>query len=256
MTLQDQDYLKIRNTLPIPTYKSLQTSYHGTKTNIVFELKFYLTSSRDYKWLSDIKIRFKRFMIVGFEFIEDEFYINDNTDFSGAIYTLDELSRIYQREFIKYPKFVYPQSKKDFYQKLSWSGAKLYYQKQLNKEILMSIALQMNQSFESNEKLQYKELYKKVLQVYEFILNNQDNYKQKLDPKQLKEALTLGGKKRGQQIKKEAKNTKLMIKRLIDQKKYLKPNGKPKINDIAKELEINRKTVTRILKDLENNTRQ
>ncbi len=251
MLMQKDDFNKVINLLPTPTYITHRTSIYESKILIVYELKYHLTSPKSYKWFSDIKINFKKHTLVDFELIDSEFYVNDNTICNGAIYTLNELSKVYvNTNFIKYPSILFPQSPKELYQKLSWYGAKLYYYEKLNKDILMSVALQMNNVFNSNEKLQYKELFKKVIQVYEFIIENQDNYKKKLTPNNLKKSLQKGGQIRANQNKEKAKANEKNIKELLKDPNFKKQSGKPKINEIAISLNLNRKTVSRVISKL------
>lgn len=85
--------------------------------------------------------------------------------------------------------------------------------------------------------------------AYNFILKNKNRFKQQLTPSKLKDAYKRGGKIRGNQMKIKMQENKRMTQKLINTGSFNKPNGKPNITAIAKELNLSRVTITKILKE-------
>ncbi len=135
---------------------------------------------------------------------------------------------------------MYPQNKKELYQRLCWYGKRLIHQKVFTKEAITSAALLMNKKLEA--KYSDKELHKKALGAYMFIDQNRENFKVKLDEKQLKEAHSKGGRiRKAKQIQK----TKEKIEQFLKSGDFLKANGKVNISLLARSLNMNRKTVAK-----------
>ena len=251
--LKESDYLKVEGMLPTPTHKQIITStYSENNINLIYKIKYPISTVKQHQYLSDIKIGLQNHLFIDFIFI-DEFFIKTDTESSGAIYTLDELKTAFKAKYITYPKFVLPNTKKELYRCLIWFGSKLYYQKILNRNALIATALKMNSKLKEFDRYSHKDILKKAESVYIYINENKDErFKLQLEPKQLKEALTKGGKTRGKQISKESKRQSNKIKKLLTKREFLKVNGKPNISKIAKELSIRRETIYRHLTHITN----
>ena len=233
-------YKKVEGKLPTPSYENILISSSGEKEIIiVYEIKHHLKTSKQYQWLSDIKIHLKRNLFVDFDFVT-EFYINEYSTCRGIKYSLDELSKVFKGEFIKYPKAMYPATKKELYRKLVWYALRLKEKGLLTLEAIYAVALKFNQAI-GNE-YQQKELYKKSYVAYNFILAHHR--------RKTKQELILikrqNGVKRGRQRTQERHILLEQIKKLIPQ--HSKPNGKPNLSAIARELNVRRETVSRIFK--------
>lgn len=233
-------YKKIEGLLPIPSYK--QILYSNFKENtiiIIYEIEHNLKTPIQYQWLSDIKIIWKKNIIVEFEYVS-EFYINELTIQSGVKYSLQELSNTFDSEFIKYPKPFYPATKKELYKKLVWYANKLNKKELLTIEMMYATAKRMNKKLD--DKYQDKELFKKSYQAYMFTKENQ----QIKTKKEVRLIRKRNGVNRGKQISKEFQARVQKVKKIMPL--HVKPNGKPNVTAIGKELKISRVTITKILK--------
>lgn len=231
-------YEKIEGILPTPSYMQILTS---NEIIIIFEIEHILHTPKQYQWLSDIKIIWKRNIIVDFEYIS-EFWINEFTEATGIKYSLQELSDTFKSEFIKYPKPMYPSNRKELYKRLVWYAMRLNKKELLTIEIMYAVAMRMNGKLE--DKYQERELFKKVYQAYAFTRENQQ-IKTKDEIMQIKKQ---NGVKRGVQITKEFQERMQEVKRLMPL--HVKPNGEPNKTVIARELNLSRVTITKIFKSL------
>ena len=234
------EYCKVEGILPTPSYmQKLTSSFSEDEIIIIYEIEHDLKTPYQHQWLSDIKIIWQRNIIVKYEYIH-EFYINEYTIANGAKYSLLELSKVFKSDFIRYPKPYYPPTAKELYKRLAWYANKLNKKELLTIEILYATAKRMNSKLD--DKYQERELFKKTLQAYYFIKENQV-IKTKKEVQQVRKQ---NGVKRGMQITKEFRERVSKIKELIPL--HVKPNGKPNVTAIARELEVRRETVSRILK--------
>lgn len=240
LSLAKEDFQKIKGILLLPSYKQELSSMNGAVIiNLVYEIEHDLKTAKQYQWLSDIKIKWKRNIIISYEYIS-EFFINEYTENTGAKYSLLELGNAFQDEFIEYPKPMYALNKKDLYQKLTWYATRLNEKGLLTLEILYAAAMRMNGKFEV--KYQNKELYKKAYQAYTFISDNHEM-------KSKKEVMLIrkqNGINRGKQKELERLDNFKRIKELIPL--HIKPNGATNVSSIARELGLRRETVSRALK--------
>jgi len=254
LELKESDYKKVEGMIPTPTHKKfISSSYNQNTINLIYQIKHHIKTIKGHQFLSDIKIGIKNYLFVDTSFI-DEFYINEDTISYGVEYTLKELKKAFNTSFIKYPKYVIPQAKKELYKNLIWFGAKLYYKDILNKNILLSTALKMNSYLKECDRYQYKELLKKVESTYLYITQNKDErFKKRLKPNELKKAHIKGGKIRAKQLLLQTKYQKEIIKDYLKNEAFLKSNNKPNISKIAKELNLSRPTVTKYIYLIDHN---
>lgn len=227
--------------LPTPSYIDTLHSYNNKKILLIYALEGDIISHNQYRWISNIKLGFKEFLFVPFKF-EEEFCISDTTEITGNIYTIDELSRAFKAPVIIYPKIMYPSTKKDIYRNLCWYGKRLIHQKCFTKEAMTAAALLMNEKLD--DKYQNKELHKKVLGAYMFMLENEEDFKKKLTKQQLKEAHSKGGQIRKAQ---RVQNTQERIDQLLQDDTYIKPNRKVNKTLLAKALNLHRRTLDKYL---------
>ena len=239
--MREADYKKVEGILPIPSHINRLYSRYETYKIITFKIEHILHTPHQYQWLNDIKVIWKRNLLISFEYV-DEVYIRDATISTGAIYSLQELNKVFTSEFISYPKPYYPATKKELYRKLVWFAMRVNKKGLMYKEILYAIALKMNSHLE--DKYNQKELFKKVVAAYEFTKSRQ-NIKSKDEITKIKKE---NGQKRGEQISKEYQERVRKVKEMIPH--HLKANGRPNITLIAKKLGLSRVTTSKIVKTL------
>lgn len=236
------DYKKVSGLLPTPSHINELQSITLTYLNIVYQLDRNVTTSKQFYWLSTIKTAWQKHIFVPFQFV-DEVYISEHTQSMGVVYSLEELSKVFQTEFINYPNVYYPSTKKEVYKRLVWYGMRLQRKGLLTIEIMNATALRMNEALK--DKLSNRETLKKSLGAFLYVLGN---ISKPLDPNEVKERLRDGGKLRGLQKKDEHAQNVERVKESLSL--HVKANKKPNITELAKVLQLSRKTVHGIVKSL------
>jgi hypothetical protein len=239
--LTKDDYNKVERVLPTPSYQDKLYSYNDEKIELIYEIDTFHHSSKEYKYLSDIKLGMMRYIFTPISFI-DEFYIHDTTEIHSITYSLLELSNAFQCEYITYPKIFFPHYKKELYRHLILHGKKLRYERVFTKEAMIATALMMNQYL--NDKMLDKEVHKTALAAYRYILEHKKNFKQKLSKKQRKEAHRKGATATN---KLQRDRTGAKIAELLKDDTYIKPNGKVHKTALSKALNIHRRTLDKYL---------
>lgn len=239
------EYEKVAYTLPIPTYRRTVTqTEHQGYVIITYELKHSITSQNQFKWLANIKQSMQKHIKASFKFIE--YVESKNQENTTVKYSLMQLQEHFYPVDTTYPQIYLPSNKKEVYQRLCIYASKLYYYNVFHLEMVMYASLKMNELLE--KPFSYKELLKKSIIAYKFVINNPP--RQKLNKRELNQALKCGGNKRGEQMKQKQQQHQEQIQELLKDDTYIKPNGKPNISAIADKLQVDRKTVTRIMKKI------
>ncbi len=235
------DYSKVKGLLAVPSYKDTLLSYQGQRLILIYAIEGFITSPSQYRWISNIKLGLQKFLFVPFDFV-NEFYIADTTVITNTVYTISELSQAFNAPKIMYPKIMYPPTKKLLYRHLCWYGARLIHKQVFTHEALVSAALFMNKKL--TDKHSNKDLHKKTLGAYMWLVKNIDGFKVGLTPEKLKAAHSKGALTKNS-------NQSLSTKQLIDQAlatgDYTKANGKPNKAKLAKALNLHRNTIARHL---------
>jgi len=236
------DYPKIEGLLPTPSYQNTLTSHTGHSIVLAYVIEGYITSAKQFKQISDIKLAMREHIIVRYCDVE-EFYLSERTIGDGIPYSLQELRKAFRATYRAYPKIYYPPDKKSLYRYLILHGKKLRFEECFTLEALTSSALMMNRALK--DPFSIKELHKKTKGAYYFILEHLEKFPKRLEGKDLKAALRKGG-----QIRKanQASDTQKRITEAIATGDYTKPNGKVNVSKLCSALGINRSTLWRHLK--------
>lgn len=243
ITLYEDDYAKVQNLLPTPSYTDTLHSRYNQKIILIYAIEGYITSHNQYRWISSIKLGLQSFLCVSFEF-EEDFTITDTTEVTNSIYTIDELSKAFKAPVIIYPKIMYPVNKQELYKRLCWYGKRLIHQKCFTKEAVISTALLMNNKL--SDRYQNKELHKKALGAYMYIDEKREEFSIRLDKVQLKEAHVKGGQiRKAQRVRK----TKERVHQLLKSGDFNKPNGKVNLSSLAKAMNMTRQTIAKYIGD-------
>lgn len=235
------DYIKIKGLLPTPSYQDTTYSQTSHSVILIYAIDGYILSAKQYKWVSDIKISLKSFFFISYHDVT-EFYITETTECNGIKYTLSELNKAFDVTYHSYPTIYYPLEKKDLYRHLIIHGKKLRYQKLFTFEAMASAALIMNKKLENS--FTPKELHQKIKGVYHFILENQENFKEKLTKTQLKEAHSKGAIITN---KKRSYATEKKIHQALSTGDYFKANGKINKTLLAKSLGMHRRSIDKYI---------
>jgi hypothetical protein len=230
--------------LPTPSYKDVLHSQHTQKIILIYLIDGFIISHKQYKWLSDIKLALKDFLIVEYEDVE-EFYLSESIEGDGVHYSLEELHKTFKAEYRHYPSIYYAPNKKAMYRHLVLHGKKLRHLQLFTLEAMTSAALMMNGKLK--DKLSIKDLHKKVKGAYKFILENQENFRERLSENELRDA-----HKRGAELshKRMAQRTEDKIFQALSSDKYFKTNGEVNKTLLSEDLNMNRKTIAKYLKSI------
>lgn len=239
-----RDYEKIKGLLPNPTYMN-EWGGNNPSMALCYEITHAITSWKTIQWLSSIKLTCKA--IHSNIKLLDEFVINEWTDVNSVLYGINDLSSLFKVGFIRYPKPLFPTTKHELYPNLVKYAKRLLRMELLTFEAIYSTSLRLNNSLPLIERYSLRELAKSSKKALMFVAENKEEL-QALKGDELKERLKVGGKKRGIQKTKEKEANKKKIEQLAHTIK--KPNGKPNITQIAKELNLSRVTVTNTIKTL------
>ena len=242
--IKDEHLSKVSKLLPTPTHKDWVQGRDYYKHIFVYVIDGYITSHNQYRWISNIKLGIKAFIFVPFNFIDD-LHISNNADITHSIYTIKELSQAFKAPIIYYPKIMYPSTKKDVYKHLCWHGKRLIHQQVFTHEALIRAALLMNEKL--TDKLSNKDLHKKALGAYVWLVENIDGFEVGLSVDELKQAHSKGAATKNQN---QAQHTKQLVDEAIATGDYFKPNGSVNKTKLAKALNMYRRTLDKYVNDV------
>lgn len=242
LQMANNDLLKVSGYLPTPSHTISLNGLYNQSVIIVYLLDKNITTAKQFLWMSTIKRTWQKNIIVPFTFC-DEVYLNDTTQSNGILYSLYELSQLFKAEFVKYPTIYYPSNKKELYRRLVWYAMRLNSKELLQRDLMNATALRMNDKLKDG--YSYKETLKKASGAYYYI---KENAKPKLSKDEVAKRLKDGGKIRGSQRKDEHAQNIQRAKEVLPL--HVKPSGKANVTALADALQLNRKTIQRIIKTL------
>jgi len=232
-----QDYGKVQGILPTPTYLFPASTYDQSRLILIYLIDGAITSSAQYYWLGSIQLGIEAYLPVWYERVE-EFYIRDETQESGLIYTLGELSSLFNAPKIHYPKPFYPASCKELYQRLIWYAKRLIHQGIYTHAALTAAALQMNKPLRSP--CTRKELHRKTAAAHLYTMEHRDTYPIRLSSNNLQRNRSQAAQRTAQT---KRTHTQKRIDDLLRTHDYTKPNGTINKTKLANDLGINRRTL-------------
>lgn len=243
ITMTKSSFLKIANTLPYPSYKNTLTrSFDEDAVMVVYKIDGIVKSAKQWRWINSIRVYLNEKLTIPFEWV-DEFYIHEQTEASGCVYSLKELSKAFGEKELVYPDLYFTADKKTLYRHLAMYASRLHYKGFMYVEGVFAGAMVLNKHIEELKRFNEKELWGKAKAIVTHIHNHPEKYKQKLSAKQLKGALTKGGKVRASQKLNQANENRKKVFELVSLPMYQKPNGKPKVSLVADALGLHRTTV-------------
>lgn len=237
------DYYKVRGLLPTPSYITSLQTYDNFKIILIYAIEGYITSHNQYRWISNIKLGLENYLCVPFTY-EEDYQITNETDMTTALYTIDELSKAFKAPLITYPKILYPVNKQEVYRHLCWYCKRLIHQKCFTKEAMISAALLMNKKLDLTNRYSNKEIHKKALGAFMFMLENEESFKKRLTKEELKEAHAKGADMTNNT---QSSKTKERITELLKSGDFLKPNGRVNKTSLAKAMNVNRRTLDKYI---------
>lgn len=236
------DFVKVSGLLPTPSHSSTLQGRNGENVILVYSINQNISTAKQFSWLSTIKRAWQESLVVPVTFT-DEVYLNQLTQSTGIIYSLLELAQFFKTEFITFPALYYPSTKKELYRRLVWYASRLNSKGLLERDLMNAAALKMNDKLQ--DKYSYKEVLKKASTAYHYI---KENAKQKLNKNEVTMKLKKGGEIRGSQKREEHAQNIQRVKETLPL--HVKVNGKVNVTALADALQLNRKTIQRIMKTL------
>ena len=273
---------------PIPTFSRELTKYNHDKKRVevycvecVYWLNQKVISNKQLKWLGDIKQKILR-LIPYIEISQcnsEAHYITD----SGEVFNLKSLQQVWTRkitpkkksilsrlnekkeddvivmeELIDTPSLIpmamSGKSEYDLYTVLCKYASRLHYEKMFQIEYLISVSGIYNSFLE--EKVLPKKLLKLTHKAFELlngeIENNPDNFKQKLNPKELRRLRI----KHGATVLQKSNNKRRdanthIVKEAIATQRYYKADGVTvNVSALSNATNLSRPTLTAIIKSL------
>lgn len=239
--LSAADYTKVKGLLPLPSFSYNLHSQKGLQAVAAYVIDGYVTSPKQWKWLGDIKLGIADLLFVPFTF-ESDILTDEDVTVNNIAYSLQELSDAFKITYRLYPKLYYAPDKKSIYRHLLLHGKKLRHQKLFTLEAMTAAALMMNGKLK--DKLSNKDLHKRVEGAYRFILENLENFPEKLSAEALGEA-----RRRGADLthRKRAAATEAKIFEALASGKYVKADGQVNKTMLAADLQMSRNTLKRYL---------
>ena len=236
-------FLKISNTLPYPTYQnSLIGAFSKDSVMVVYKIDGVMKSDKQWRWINSIRAYLNEKLTMPFEWV-DEFYIHEQTEASGCVYSLQELSEAFGEKELVYPDLFFTSDQKTLYRRLAMYASKLNYLGIMYTEGVFAGAMLLNKHLLDVQRYNERELWGKAKAIVSHIHNHPEKYKQKLSAKQLKGALSRGGVLRASQKLTQADENRKKVFELVSLPRFQKSNGKPKVSLIADTLGLHRTTV-------------
>ncbi len=226
---------------PTPTVVDQFSTIDGLSENIrvAYILEYAPQSFKELQQLAGMKEQIAN-LLPSITFTQQMTY-DSSIELSGTKWKLQELGK-YFKEYIKFPNPLYPQGKDDFMSCLTKYAIKLHYGHRLYFESVLAIAIHFNSKCIS---LSYsrRELQKKSISIMQLDFSEQA---QRLSEKQLKDAHSKGGKKRGAEISNAYYYRYEVVKGLLPE--YEKENGKYDIAALVEFTRLSKRTIYNYIK--------
>lgn len=240
LQMAKNDFVKISGLLPTPSHSNTSQGRHGENVILVYLINQNISTAKQFSWLSTVKRAWQENLVVPLSFV-DEVYLSQSTQSTGIIYSFHELSQFFKSDFVTYPTIYYPSSKKELYRRLVWYATRLNSGGLLERDLMNAVAIKMNDKLK--DKYNHKETLKKASTAYHYI---KENARAKLNKDEVTMRLKKGGTIRGAQRKEEHTQNIQRVKEALPL--HVKANGKVSVTALSAALQLNRKTIQRIMK--------
>jgi len=194
--------------LPPPSQIERGQKWNGTK--MIYVLYHFLYSPQSWQeWqrVAGIKKQITN-RVKGVEFVN---YSPLSVDCKQ--YTISELGK-YFKEFVKFPKPLFPSEKKESYKMLCRHAKRLHYEGLLFEEQLIAASIRFN----ATDSVGMRQTVKRALSAYKFALDNRDEWKAKLDPESRHKVLSESALKSAQVKRDKSAPMREKAKTLRDEK--------------------------------------
>jgi hypothetical protein len=216
--------------LPPPSERETIQKWDGTQLiNVLYHFQYAPQSWKEWQRVAGIKVQMQR-RIKHLEFQE-----YDSFSIDGKIYTVSELGQ-YFKDFVKFPKPMFPGQKRKAYQKLCIHAKRLHYEGLLHVEQLIATSIRFNDIDPEG----IGQTVKRAITSHRFALDHSDKWNRKLNEDEL-----IMAHKKGAAKTHEIRRNKSEPKRV--QAKNLRDDGMT-FSEISSEIGVSLSTVKRWLK--------
>ena len=216
--------------LPPPSSKKVLQRGDGTRMiNISYHFQYTPQSWKEWQRVAGIKVQMQK-RIDHLEFQE-----YDSSAVDGKIYTVSELGQHF-KDFVKFPKPMFPGQKREAYQKLCIHAKRLYYEDLLHIEQLIATSIRFNDIDQEG----ITQTIKRAVAAHKFALDHCDEWTTKLGEVEL-----IMAHKKGAEKTHKIRRKKSGLKRVQAQK--LRDDGMT-FSKISSEIGVSLSTVKRWLK--------
>ena len=216
--------------LPPPSEVRKIQKWVGTLLiNVLYHFQYSPQSWKEWQRVAGIKVQMKK------KINHLEFQEYDSSAIDGKIYTVSELGQ-YFKDFVKFPKPMFPGQKREAYQKLCIHAKRLYYEDLLHIEQLIATSIRFNDIDQEG----IGQTVKRAIAAHKFALAHSDAWKTKLTKDELIMAHKKGAEKSHAIRRKNSEPKRNIAKNLRD--------GGMTFSEISSEIGVSLSTVKRWLK--------
>ncbi len=216
--------------LPPPSEMETIQKWDGTQLiNVLYHFQYAPQSWKEWQRVAGIKVQMQR-RIKHLEFQE-----YDSSSIDGKIYTVSELGQCF-KDFVKFPKPLFPSQRREAYQKLCIHAKRLHYEGLLHVEQLIATSIRFNDKDPEG----ITQTIKRAIAAHKFALKHSDEWKTKLSKEDLIVSHKEGAKKTHEIRRKKSELKKVQAKNLRD-------DGMT-FSEISSEISVSLSTVKRWLK--------
>jgi len=161
---------------------------------------------------------------------------------TGELFTIKELYKLFDCEFVKYNLPLIANSKKELQRNISIYAQRMWHERKLHLEIILFVANFLNRKLPKAEQFKQKEVFKKAISAFNYVDRTQP---QQLEFKELRRAYINGAKLTNETVKTKQKKMATFMNSFISQ--CIKPNGKVNISKLEELTSIPRRTIYRLI---------
>lgn len=216
--------------LPPPSTVEIIQKWDGTQLiHILYHFQYSPQSWKEWQRVAAIKVQLQN-KVKHLEFQEYE-----PSAIDGRIYTVSELGQ-YFKDFVKFPKPMFPGKKREAYQKLCIHAKRLYYEGLFHVEQLIATSIRFNDTDPEG----ITQTIKRAISAYKFALDHSDDWNTKLNEDELIMAHKKGAEKTHEIRRRKAESQRARAKKLrADRMTFF---------EISSEIGVSLSTVKRWLK--------
>lgn len=221
--------------LPCPTYRTEDKEGYI----YVYAIKETTPTATQFQMLNTIKLNIE-WSVKSAKF-EDGIQVAYND--LQTFFTISELYKLFDCEFIKYKLPLIAQNKKDLQKHISMYAQRMWYERKLHIEIVLFVANFLNNKLPTKDRYSHREVFRKAVSAFNYVDRTQ---KQQLSFKELRKAYINGAKLTHTARREQQALMAQFMNSFISQ--CIKPNGKVNIKKLHELTSIPISTIYKLMK--------